>query len=89
MVKKGTVSYDRSAETLFIALEDYEYCYGVAEDGPDEVFADGLMLDKDGTTKIVAVEIFDLDGFDANNLKELTEEQRHQVELVYKNVVRH
>lgn len=86
MIKKGNVNLDKVGQTLFIVFEDHEYCVGVGEEGPDEVFADMELMDK-GTEKIVTFEILDIDAFRPEELEQydykLSEEQKTVVKMAY------
>jgi len=85
-MEKGTVKIDKTAGTLLIVFEDYKHCVGVAEEGPDEVFADMELLDQ-GKEKIVAFQIMDIDSFDPQDLDKydykLTLEQKDIVRKAY------
>ena len=71
MAEAHRVSYYPTTDDLFITFELNRPTVGITENASEyEVFADDELMQK-GITKIVAVEILDMDGFDPEKAMEI------------------
>lgn len=84
MAEIQRISYDPAGESLFLAFESNKIplCGVTENDSEYEVFADREQLEK-GITKIVAVEILDMDGFDPEKANEIPAEFRQAIAEAY------
>lgn len=84
MAEIQRISYDPAGESLFLAFEPNKtpLCGVTEKDSEYEVFADCKQLEQ-GITKIVAVEILDMDGFDPEKADEIPTEFRQAVAEAY------
>ena len=83
MAEAQRVSYYPTTDDLFIAFELDRPTVGITENASAyEVFADDELMQK-GITKIVAVEILDMDGFDPEKADEIPSEYRQAVTEAY------
>ena len=83
MAEAQKISYYPVTEDLFITFElDRPLC-GITENASEyEIFVDDELLQK-GITKIAAVEIIDMDGFDPDKANEIPQEYRKAVAEAY------